>query len=203
MTDRTTPIPLTPPFRLGRAEDAPILADLIAAASEGLAPYFWERSVGPERAPAYGVERMAARAEAGEWIVADDGAGAVAGLMGHRLPDAPDPIPDDFEPLFRPLEELEHAAPGTWYVHVLATVEGARGKGWGTRLLALAERLAIAEGCREMSIIAADNNTGARRLYERAGFLPTASRAMVKGDWTGPGSNWILMIRDLDDQPRS
>ncbi len=190
-------IPLPTPFRLGRPEDAPVLAELIAAASEGLAPHVWERAVGPDRARAYGAERMAARAEAGEWIVAEDGGRPVAGLMGHRLPENPDPIPDDFEPLFRPLEELEHAAPGTWYVHVLATVEAARGRGWGGRLIALAEAMARHERCRAMSIIVADNNAGARRLYERAGFAETARRAMVKGAWQSPGTDWVLMEKPL------
>lgn len=197
MTPPAPRMPLAAPFRLGRPEDAPVLAELVAAASEGLAPFFWERTVGAGRAQAYGVERMAARAEAGEWIVADAGEGAVAGLMGHRLPEDADPIPEDFEPLFRPLEELEHAAPGSWYVHVLATVAEARNRGWGTRLLALAEEIARADGAPALSIIVADNNTGARRLYERTGFAETARREMVKGAWQSPGTAWILMLKPL------
>lgn len=188
---------LTPPLRLATKWDGAALATLIGAASEGMAPYFWEQSVGKEGAMAYGAERMATRAEAGEWIVVDEGAGALAGLSGYRIAENPDPIPDDMEPLFVPLEELEHAAPGSWYVHVLAALPDQRGRGHGTRLLAEAERQARAIGCTEMSIIVADNNTGARRLYERTGFREADRRAMVKGDWQSDGSNWILMRRPL------
>ncbi|MEO0621422.1 MAG: GNAT family N-acetyltransferase [Pseudomonadota bacterium] len=193
----TAEAPLSPPFRLATKWDASRLATFIAAASEGMAPYFWTKAVGEARAMDYGTERMAARAEAGEWIVIDDGEGAVAGLSGYRIPDAPDPIPDDIEPLFRPLEELEHAAPGSWYVHVLAALPEQRGRGHGTALLAEAERQARAAGCTEMSIIVADNNTGARKLYERTGFREADSRAMVKGAWQNPGSAWVLLRRSL------
>ena len=189
-------ISLEPPFRLATPADAPALALFISEASEGLAPHFWARAVGAEAAPSHGVARMAAQAEAGRWIVADEGNGAVAGLAGYAIPAAPPPIPDDVEPIFRPLDELEHRAPGTWYVHVLATLPEARGRGWGTRLLALAERIATDSRHSRLSIIVSDANAGARRLYERAGFREAARRPMVKNGWDNPGAEWILMIRD-------
>ncbi|MEM6680216.1 MAG: GNAT family N-acetyltransferase [Pseudomonadota bacterium] len=186
---------LPAPFRVATPADASALADFITDASEGLAPCFWARSAG-DQARLYGEERQAAAAD--QWIVADEGGLAVAGLRGHRLPDDPEPIAEDFEPLFVPLQELENLAPSTWYVHVLAARSDRRGQGWGSRLLTLAEDLARKDGCNRLSIIAADNNAGAIRLYERTGFRETARRAMVKGDWESQGTDWILMLKDLE-----
>lgn len=185
-------------FRIARAEEGPVLAELIQAASEGLALYTWTKDSAPGENPwARGADRQGQAAAAGKWIVAVEGDTPVAGLRGERLPDDPEPIPDDFEPLFRPLQELENEAPGTWYVHVLATVEAHRGGGWGTKLLELAEEIALGMGCKELSIIVADNNTGARRLYERFGFREADRRAMVKGEWQSEGTEWVLMRKPI------
>ncbi|MEO0820145.1 MAG: GNAT family N-acetyltransferase [Pseudomonadota bacterium] len=190
----TRPAALSAPFRLATPADAAALADFITDASEGLAPYFWARTAGAG-ARAYGEARQAKAAA--EWIVAEEAGAAVAGLRGNRQPDAPEPIGPDFEPLFRPLQELENLAPASWYVHVLAARADRRGQGWGSRLLALAEELARAEGCAELSIIVADNNTGAERLYRRTGYVERARRAMVKGDWQSPGTAWILLVKPV------
>jgi len=46
-----------------------------------------------------------------------------------------------------------------------------------------------------MSLIVADNNIGAKRLYERCGYIEVDRRRMVKGDWQSSGRNWILMAK--------
>ncbi|MEL6578006.1 MAG: GNAT family N-acetyltransferase, partial [Pseudomonadota bacterium] len=71
------------------------------------------------------------------------------------------------------------------------------GGGWGTKLLELAEEIALGMGCKELSIIVADNNTGARRLYERFGFREADRRAMVKGEWQSEGTEWVLMRKPI------
>ncbi|MEM8761193.1 MAG: GNAT family N-acetyltransferase [Pseudomonadota bacterium] len=185
-------------FRIARADEGAILAELIEAASEGLALYTWTKDAAPSEDPwVRGADRQGKAAAEGKWIVAIEGDAPVAGLRGERLPDEPEPIPEDFEPLFRPLQELENAAPGTWYVHVLATRAHHRGEGWGTKLLTLAEEIALGMGCKTLSIIVADNNTGARRLYERFGFEEAERRAMVKGEWESEGTDWVLMLKPI------
>jgi ribosomal protein S18 acetylase RimI-like enzyme len=94
-----------------------------------------------------------------------------------------------------PMEELERLAPGTWYVNVLAVYPSWRDRGLGTGLLALADRHAAAAGCRGTSIIVADANAGARRLYERCGYRERARRAMIKEGWDGAGSAWVLLVK--------
>jgi hypothetical protein len=48
-----------------------------------------------------------------------------------------------------------------------------------------------------MSIIVADTNTGARRLYERCGYREVARRRMVKDGWQHPGSDFVLLTKRL------
>jgi len=48
-----------------------------------------------------------------------------------------------------------------------------------------------------MSIIVSDANSGARRLYQRAGYAEVATRPMVKEDWVNDGENWVLLTMPL------
>ena len=96
-----------------------------------------------------------------------------------------------------PLQELEDLVPGTWYVNVLAAYPEHRGKGYGTALLGLAEQFARQTRRRGMSIVVADTNAGARRLYERCGYREVARRRMVKEGWEHPGSEFVLLTKRL------
>ena len=122
----------------------------------------------------------------------EDGGEVVAALTGYRLPETPEPIAAEMPAMFVPLQELENQAPGTWYVNVLATYPQHRGRGHGTALLALAERLAAG---RSLSIIVSNGNPGALRLYERCGYRRVAERPMVKEGWRNPGTAWLLLLK--------
>jgi ribosomal protein S18 acetylase RimI-like enzyme len=102
--------------------------------------------------------------------------------------------------MFVPLQELENAAPATWYVNVLAVRPQFRGQGLGTALLGLADDTARSLGLGALSVIVSDANTGARRLYERCGYVERATRAMEKEGWENAGGNWVLLIRELGAQ---
>ena len=97
--------------------------------------------------------------------------------------------------MFVPLQELENLAPDTWYVNVLAVLPEYRRLGLGTRLLDLANETGKTCRKRGMSIIVADANTGARRLYERCGYRERARRAMVKESWEAEGQEWVLLVQ--------
>ena len=200
-------IRLEPPFRRATPDDAHALAELIDFAGEGLPTYLWARMAEPGEG-VWDVGRRRARREEGGFsyrnaIVAEAEDGrVVACLIGYPLPDEPGPIDRERTPaMFVPLEELESLAAGTWYVNVLATYPEHRGRGHGTRLLALAEELAAASGRAGLSIVVSDANGGARRLYERCGYGAVAERAMVKEDWRNAGVNWVLLAKRLPRVP--
>jgi len=190
---------LQPPLRRATPADAPALADFVHFASEGLAYYLWTKMAGPGGDPwAIGRERAGRDGKGfsyrNAFLLEREGRVA-AGLVGYPLPHTPEPMPADMPAMFAPLQELENLAPGSWYVNVLAAYPEERGRGHGTALLGLADRLAAELGHAGMSIIVADTNTGARRLYERSGYREAARRAMVKEQWQHPGAEWVLLVK--------
>lgn len=196
-----------PPFRPARPVDAAALAELVDMAGEGLPLYLWERMVGPgESAWEVGRQRALRDQGAFSWrnaVVAEGEDGQVAGcLIGYPLPEVAEPIPPDLPAMLVPLQELENAAPGTWYVNVLAVYPRVRGAGLGSRLLALAERIAGDRGLHGLSIIVSDASAGARRLYERLGYRQAETRPMVTEGWRTPGRTWVLLTKRLSPARR-
>jgi len=195
-------IELKPPFGYAKPEDADTLAELINFAGEGLPLYLWERMAEREES-AWEVGRRRAKREEGGFsyknaVLMRHRSEVAACLIGYPLPDRPQPV--DYEntpPMFVPMEELERIAAGTWYVNVLAAYPKFRGRGYGTQLLSIAEKLAVDAGKIGLSIIVSDANPRARKLYERKGYRPIAERAMVKEDWQNAGDFWVLLIKWL------
>jgi len=60
---------------------------------------------------------------------------------------------------------------GRGYLYALRVLEPFRGQGIGTRLIQCAEGLLLASGLRRAVIAVAKDNPGARRLYERLGYV--------------------------------
>ena len=193
---------LPPPFRSATPDDAAALADFVNMAGEGMPLYLWGRMAEPGE-DAWAVGRARAVRESGSFsyrnaIVLEEDARVAAALIGYRLPDTPEPIDYATMPaMFVGLQELENLAPKTWYVNVVAVYPEHRGKGFGTKLLALAEDLGHETDADGMSIIVADANIAARRLYERTGYRPAATRKIVKESWESPAEEWILLLKDL------
>ncbi len=192
-------VALAPPFRQATPADAGALADFVDFASEGLALQVWSRIAGPG-GDAWAVGRERARRETGSFsyrnaLVVETERGIAAGLIGYPLPDQPAAIAPDTPAMFVPLQELENLAPGSWYVNVLAAYPEHRGKGLGTALLALADDIAAELHKPSLSIIVADANVGARRLYERCGYRETARRRMRKDGWINAGTDWVLLLK--------
>lgn len=187
-------------YRAATPEDAEQLAVLINYAGEGMPLYLWER-MAEKGETGWDVGRRRARRTQGGFSYLNstvaEADGEVAGcLVGYALPAEPEAI--DYAampPMFVPLQELENLAPGTWYVNVLAVHPEMRGAGIGTALLKVAERKAARAGCKGLSLIVADANMGARRLYERCGYVETAAREMVKDSWDNDSKNWVLLTK--------
>lgn len=191
-------IRLEPPLRFASEADARELADLVNFAGEGLPLYIWEGLAKDGQDPwEVGRARQTERVREGQIVVVDFGDGAVASLTGYPIGSEPKPIGDDFPALFRPLQELENKALESWYVNVLACYPEYRGQGLGSRLLNLAEQIARDGELRRMSVIVANNNAGARRLYERHGYEEVAALPCVKEGWETDTEHWVLLTKPL------
>lgn len=182
--------------------DAPLLAELVNYAGEGLPLYLWENifsesgltgwQVGCERA-----ERVTGSFSYSNSTLVEWNKKAAGCLIGYDIPEKAEPIPDDLPDIFRPLQELENLALSTWYINVLAVLPAYRNKGLGTELLKLADETAKNRNQKAVSLIVSDANTSARRLYERNGFQAESSRKMVKEAWQNDGQNWILLTKSV------
>lgn len=189
-------------IRPARHEDAEHLAALINIAGEGIPKWQWQQAAGENgQWLAVGAER-AAREEGNfswrnAWVV-EQGGEVAAMLLGYVQPD-PYPL-DDLDQMpaeVRPLVELEALAPGSWYVNAVAAYPAFRGKGLGSRLLAVAEGMARLGGCRTLSIIVAEQNHGAVALYERCGYAFVARRAIVPFPGCEYTGDWLLLVKPL------
>ncbi|ODS00930.1 hypothetical protein AUC68_13465 [Methyloceanibacter methanicus] len=190
---------LEPTFRPATRADAATLAVLMDIAGEGVPNRLWLDMAGPGHS-ALEVGRERARREEGGFsyrhtTVAEIGDEIAACLIGYRLDDPYDLTGLDAMPEpFRPLLRLEAQAPGTWYVNVLATFAEYRGQGIGAKLLDIAGTHARDAGAPAPSIIVGSWNTGAERLYARAGFQTVAREPATLPPAYPQSGDWLLMI---------
>lgn len=189
------------PFRRATLQDANTLAEFVEFASEGLALYLWTGIAGAGRDPWHiGRERVGSETGGLSYrnaVIGELAGRPASGLIGYPLAEKSQPLPDELPALLVPLHQLMNLAPDAWYVHALAACPEHRGKGQGSALLALADRLAGSAGKRGLSLIVSDTNIGARRLYESCGYREAAQCRMVKEQWRHPGVNWILLRKQL------
>jgi ribosomal protein S18 acetylase RimI-like enzyme len=175
--------------RAATRDDAADLARLIDLAGEGLPRMLWSRMAEPGEDIWDVGARRAARDEGGfSWRnarIAEVG-GQIAGAIVTYRVGPPEPV-DDLQLEVQSLQALENLVPGTRYVNVLATYAPFRGRGIGSRLLAEVE-----DG--DMSIIVADRNETAHRLYLSLGYVEQA-RAPLKGDWGCESREWVLLTK--------
>jgi ribosomal protein S18 acetylase RimI-like enzyme len=195
-------VKLEPPCRYATPDDAPALAELANEAAEGMPLYMWSKRAEKGQDP-WEIGMARAKREEGGYsyrhaVVYEEDEQVVAALIGYPLPDAPPARNyDDMPAMYVPLQELEDAAPGTWYVNFIAAYPAQRGRGYGTTLLDIGERLAADAGKRGVSLIVSDANAGARRFYERHGYSARKSRPIIKEDWETDGADWLLYIKPL------
>jgi ribosomal protein S18 acetylase RimI-like enzyme len=189
-------------LRPARKDDAEALARLIDIAGEGFGMYLWSQAARPGETALEIGKRRAQREEGGfsyrHATIAEVDRRVAGLLLGYRLPE-PYVLGDisALPKMVRPLVELEAEAPGTWYVNALAAFPEYRGRGIGTRLLTEADLLAIEVGAPGLSLIVADQNEGAKRLYSRMGYRATARRPLVPFPGLGHTGDWVLMTKPV------
>ncbi|MCY6382946.1 GNAT family N-acetyltransferase [Hoeflea prorocentri] len=181
-------------LRKAAVEDATALAQLVNIAGEGLPLVLWTSMAKADEDPwDLGASRARRTEGSFSWTNARiaDIDGTVAGaIITYLTAPQPEPINDDTPEMFRPLIALENDVPETNYINVLAVFPQFRRMGIASALL---ESATANPGKNGASIIVADQNTGARRLYARHGFTEVARELIVKGDWRTKNREWILL----------
>jgi ribosomal protein S18 acetylase RimI-like enzyme len=105
--------------------------------------------------------------------------------------DAGDPD-EEVDPVLKPYSVLER--PGSFYICGMALFPEYRGHGLGTRMLELARQQAYQSGLDELSLIVFEQNAGAKRLYERYGFLQVDRRPVVPHELIHYTGDALLMV---------
>jgi len=171
-------------IKKAKLNDCHSIADLALMAGEGIPAYFWEQSR-KDTQEIIDVGALNAASESDNFsyrnaylaLVNKEVAGM---LLAYRLPESEDAENlKDFPEFIRPLIELEQCVPGSFYINMLATYPEYRGKGIGTQLMGIADKLAAEAGCTIISVEVFEQNRGALRLYQRLGYRIAEQRNVV------------------------
>ncbi|MEQ8354780.1 MAG: GNAT family N-acetyltransferase [Kiloniellaceae bacterium] len=194
-----------PLYRVARREDSRTLARLIEIAGEGIPAYLWaQQAKAGETALDVGAE-WAAREDASfsyrNAVVAHREGEILGMLLAYPLPQpsaAERAGLAELPELLRPLVDLEHQVPGSFYVNALAVFESCRRRGIGHALLALAESRAAAAGCALLSVQVFAENADACRLYRHCGYAVADRRPIVAHACYPHSTEVLLMTRSVD-----
>lgn len=185
---------LSPTIRKATLDDAAFVLQMSEVAGHGFLPHYFKQMLSAgDDLNAFMLSRV--RNPEGKmsykkcWVA--ELSGKPAGMINlDPIPDKPDPISSDLQPMFRPLAELEASVPGALVIEFLAMSSEARGKGVGKALLESAKAMAGPAG---VALVVSDNNTNARALYAKAGFAEVGRKPIVTQGWQTAGTQWILM----------
>jgi ribosomal protein S18 acetylase RimI-like enzyme len=189
-------------FRPALKHESRRIAELYRLSSDGVADYIWTGL----REPGEDLLDVGARRYAREntdfsyqnVTVAVIGDEIVGMLAGYALgpPEQPgDEFDFDIDPVLRPYHQLE--LPNSFYISGMALFPRFRSRGIGTHLLALAAEQARKRDLRQLSLIVFEQNTGARRLYERIGFREVMREAVVPHRLIRYGGDALLLAKDV------
>lgn len=186
-------------FRRADEGDVEFVAKHANQAGEGFPLIMWQRMGDPECNPwTIGCKRVRSddspifykRA----WI-AELGGTRVGCLICKAILEGAMHDSSEQPEMVRPLIELENQAMSTGNIFVLSTEADFQGRSIGSQMLEYAEQYSGKNG---MSLVVSDGNKGAKRLYERVGYVAKSSLPMVKKyGWVNSGENWLLMIKPI------
>ncbi|MGV6806283.1 MAG: GNAT family N-acetyltransferase [bacterium] len=184
-------------LRPATRNDCSSIASLYRISSDGVADYIWTKlatdgedilEVGRRRyereGSAFSYENCTVVEEAGE---------VIGMLVAFPMHVDSSEVEDD--PVLMPYSKLEED--DSYYICGMAMFPAFRGGGTGTRLLSLAEQLAFQKGFKKISLIVFEQNVGAKRLYDRAGYLEVAREPVYPHPLIHCTGDAILMVKAL------
>ena len=189
-------------IRQAKKTDASSLALLIDAAGYGIPSFFWSKMKADgqttmECGTAQTALEEGAFSYSHAWVADIDGqaVGALAGYVPNEknVPENMRLMPD----FLRPIIELEIASIGTWYINAIATAPEFQCRGIASKMLEHAAALAREAGADTLSLVVNSNNSHARLVYEREGFLDYDIREVIAPPGVNIFGEWILMKKVL------
>lgn len=188
-------------IRAAHTEDSLAIAELALIAGDGIPAYFWEQS----RKDGEELLDVGARNAASEtdnfsyrntWLamIDDDIAGM---LLAYKLPSADEAEDTTHFPEFiRPMIELEHCVPASFYVNMLASFPEYRDRGVGSALMKKAEELAKQNDCSLISLSVFDDKFSVVRFYERHHYKTIEQRKVIPHSSHPHHGQILLMVKE-------
>lgn len=189
-------------IRPATKQDSRAIAELALIAGEGIPAYFWQQEQQPdEELLDVGARNALSETENFSYRNVQLAVvnGVTAGMMlAYRLPcfEEAEDI-KQYPEFIRPLIELEHCVPDSYYINMLAAYPDFRNQGVGSTLMASVDRLAQQEKCALTSLEVFKQNRGAMRLYQRLGYRIIEERAVMAHPSHPYSGEIALMIREV------
>lgn len=179
--------------------DCRTIARLYSISSHGVADYIWTQLAAPGEDVIDVGQRRYEREDSvfsyRNCIVAvldDEIIGMLVAFPMHLNKDA---VSEEIDPVLAPYSVLEED--NSYYICGMAFFPPYRGHGLGTRFLELAETQAREKGLPKLSLIAFEQNEGARRLYLRRGYREAARRPVVPHPLIHYTGDALLMVKSF------
>ena len=195
-------------IRKARIEDCRAIAELALMAGEGIPAWFWEQSrQGGQPIEDVGARNAASDSENFSYrnaYLALEGEDVAGMILAYRLPGT-DHVESlkEYPEFIRPLIELEQCVPDSFYINMLATYPQYRGRGIGSRLMGIADRLAVDARCSLISVEVFSQNEGALRLYQRLGYSEIGRRKVIKHPSHPYDEYIVLLVKDANLQAQN
>ncbi len=186
-----------PVFRPARKADCADIAALYSISSDGVANYIWTKMANPgDDILEIGRQRYEREDTAFSYrncTVVED-RGKVIGML-VAFPMHIDPSEQESDPVLAPYSKLEED--NSYYICGMALIPEYRGHGIGSRLLTLAEQQARERGFGKLSLIVFEQNSGAKRLYDKAGYREVTREPVCPHPLIHYSGDAILMVKEI------
>jgi len=185
-------------IRPARRSECRRIAELYRISSDGIADYIWAELARPgEDVLEVGRKRYEREGTPFSYenckLVELDG--TVVGML-VAFPMEVDAQYQETDPVLVPYSVLEEDQ--SYYICGMAVDEAHRGRGIGTALLDEAEKTCRRSGFGKLSLIVFEQNVGAKRLYERAGYAETRRHPVVPHPLIHYTGDAVLMVKHLE-----
>lgn len=188
-------------FRAARREDSALVTTLYSIASSGVADYTWSRFAEPGEqllaAGQRGYERGDADFSYKNCTVLEE-LGNVAGMLCAYSVRS-DQRCEESDPILAPYSQLQEE--GCYFIFDMAVFPQYRNRGFGKQILAMAENHARVQGLDKIGLIVFEQNEGAKRLYERIGFVERRRVTIVPHPLIQYTGDAILMVKNITKSP--
>jgi len=187
-------------LRSATKADCGTIAALYSISSDGVADYIWTTLASPGEDILDVGQRRYEREDSvfsyKNCVVVEKDKKVVGMLVSFPILFSDTSADDEVDPVLAPYSKLE--CNNSYYICGMAVLPEYRGQGIGTQFLETAEQLARTEGFNKLSLIVFEQNSGAKRLYERSGFLEVARESVVPHPLIHYTGDALLMVKNIN-----